>query len=318
MTENTPPEGGVRATNVVRIDGIDRTVERVSGRKASAAFGLVRAISGKVPDLAKKWGTFVAEYEATHTQKVDRARALAIWGPQPIIDEQGIPLVYPNTLTIDGETVAHPRAGETVMTPNPFESMTEEAWAAQDGHVERPRSPSTGECIAAVFPDALEVAEDHIYRLLALALMPNAEVKARRKDGTIKDALTEQADDLIDDAMADELLELAVVFGEVLDEQFRGKLRALEGRVGNALRLIGLNPTRWAPQTTAETPQTTESSTSSSSPEEIGRTSPPTSTPPSPSDTPEPSPDGAPTPSSTPPPTSSPPLAGVSSSSEPN
>jgi len=270
MGENTAGPGPAQAATL-ELGGRTVTIERVSQRKASVAFALLRGASGKVREVVHDWGRFQTEYEESHTVAIDRAMALLRYGPRPIVDDAGRPLVYPDRLEgPDGSSTPHPRAGQVVMSPSPLEAMTEEAWSAQGNMMRMPRSPSWAESAAAVLPAAIEHAEEEIYRLLALFTLSNEEVAVRRRDGTLRDELERRADELVDGCFADELVELAVVCGEVVDNAFRAKAAAIGGsRMGKALRLLGLNPARMpgpseeAPQTGSQAPETTDSTSSS-------------------------------------------------------
>lgn len=289
---STTNGGPTPASRTVRLGNREVTIERVSGRKASRAFAELKAVGKAVPELVNSWGRFQAEYESTHSVELDRAQAEFRYGPEPLVRE--------------GELVRYPEdhrlAGEPVMVPGPLASMTEESWAAAGNKLRLPRSPSFGESLAAIMPDALEVAEEHVYRLLALFTMENADVKAHRKDGTLPTKLDELADELLDDAGADELLELAVVCGEVVEDQFVSKTEELGDRLGNALRLLGMDPAKVRAQTTPQGPQTTDSTTPPEEEPSTATSSP--SNPTSSTDSPAPG-DGPPTSSSTNPSTSS-------------
>lgn len=303
MSDTNGPAPGPRT---VVLGNRTVTIERVSGRKASRAFAELRVIGRAVPELVKAAGRFRTEYEAANVIELDRARANLEYGPRPLTDDEGAVVTYPE---------GHPKAGDLVILDGPLANMTEEAWQAVGQKLTLPRSPSTGELVAAVFPEALDVAEDAVYRLLALFAMTNADVKSYRRDGTLKDKLDELADELLDDAGADELLELAVVAGEVIDDQFTRKANELGGRLGNALRLLGVDPEHFRAQTTPEGPQTTnldDGETPTTTPESTSSSS--SSRPTSSTDTDDSS-DGDPTPPSTNLSSSSPPLVGASSSS---
>lgn len=274
----------------VQLGDREVTIERVSARKASSAFAILRAVGSKVPELVNRYGEFQQEYAETHALELDRAQAELRYGPTPVVGPDGEPVRYPDTVDVDGRVERHPRAGEVVVAPSQLAAMTDEAWESVDNKLRLPRSPSTGETVAALFPEVLDVAEEHVYRLLALFTMANADVKAHRRDGTLKDELDRRVDELLDDALADELLELAVVCGEVVESQFVVKAQSLGGRLGNALRLVGLDPKTTSPSPTTSTPEpsTTKPATSTDSPatsdgERTTPSTPPTtSSPPSP------------------------------------
>lgn len=292
MTDNGhgPASAGSRT---ITLGSRTITVEPPSGRKAARAFALLRAIGNDAPNLIEAWGAFETEYERTHYVELDRVHAEFRYGPSPLV--------------VEGEVIryedGHPKAGEVVMVPGPVSHMTEEAWLSQDNKLRLPKAPGTELKVAAMLRhEAIEAAEDNVYRLLALFAMTNADVKAYRREGTLKEKLDELVDELLDDAALDELIELAVVAGEVIDEQFRRKAQELGERLGNALRVLGVDPTVLRPQTPAEHPQTspTDGPATSSDTPSIER---PTSSTDSGAST-----GGTSTPSSISPGTSSPPL----------
>lgn len=215
-------------TNTVSLGGRDVVIERPSARKASVALGLLKAVAAAVPDLTSKWGSFVATYEATHYTDLDRTQARLRFPQRPVFTPEG------DLLTDD--------AGDPVMAPSLVDSMTQEDWERSGHKLRLPRSPQREEVIAALLPDVVDVAETEVAKLLVLFTLPNADVKAWRRDGSLPDKLTEKADDLLDDTDATDVLELAVVIGETIDDAFRRKIEVLGDRVGNALRVIGLGP----------------------------------------------------------------------------
>lgn len=211
-------------------------VEPFSGRKAMRAFRLLRHVSKGAPEILSAWARFTKEYEADNSVELSRAEALFEFPP---IKEQ--------------------ESGR-VLRPGRFDHLTDADWAASGNKVRIPRSPSVPEQIAAVFPEAFDLAEKEVLRLLALIAAANHEVKDHRED--LPEFLDEVAEDLLD-APFEDLLELAVLGGEVVDEQYRRKAEELGGRVGNALRLVGLNPETFQRQTS--TPSTTSISKPASS-----------------------------------------------------
>lgn len=271
------------------------TVEPPSGRKAAQAFAILRGVSKELPGLVKAWGEFETSYEREHYAEVPRAEAMLRYGgPQP--------------LHRDGEPVYND-AGELVTIPSGLDQMSDEAWESVDNMLRRPRSPDTWMTATAVLAEASEEVEENVYRLLALFTISNADVKHHRRAGTLKDHIADVVDDLLDDAGADELLELASVAGDVVDSAFRAKAREIgASRLGKALRLLGVDAEELKPQTPPEPTQTGQEETSGKAEEEDSTPTPSSSRPTSFSDSPEPSPDGPPTPSSTP----------ISSSSEPS
>lgn len=304
-------------TNTVRLGDREVVIERPSGRKASAAFKRLRRISNVVKDVTKALGEFEREYAKEHVLELDRVQARMRYPAQPLVKDGELvrePTLIPSGRELDDgepELVPNPRAGEVVYAPSPIDAMTADDWQ-QAGHVlRRPEYPSQAERVAAVFDLALEHGEEELYRLLALFTLSNQRVTELRKAGgtALEEELERVADEFLDEAGLDELLELAVVCGEVVDEQFRRKAAELgAGRMGKALRLLGITLPQEAPQTPQEAPQTT-----TSGPEEEATPSS-SSTPTSSTDSAA-STDGGPTSSSTPPTTSSSPLAPASTMS---
>lgn len=246
------------------------TIERPSGAKASRALALLRALSSAVPEVQERIAQFTREYRESNTIYMTPAEARARYPGEVIRDAMGDPLIAED--------------GRVRMTPSPIAGITAEDWAASNNRLPLRAEPSFQEQIVAAFDIGLETAEDHLYKLLALFTLSNAEIKAGRADGTLDDLIETRANELLDDGYADEIIELAVVCGETVDNHFRRKVRQLGDRLGNALRLIGLGPDRLPTQPTEDAqPQTTSSDGPSSS------------TPASSTDSPEPT-DGDPTP----------------------
>lgn len=292
------PQSGPRTLTIA---GRELTIEPPSGRKAAQAFALLRAVSRDLPELIRKWGEFEQQYEASHVVEFDRAEAMRRFGgPQPLLSE--------------GEVLRNEVTGEALTVPSALDEMSDEAWEAIGNVYRTRRSPDWWMTAAAVFSDASEAVEENVYRLLALFTIPNADVKELRKNGRLKDRLDELVDELLDDAGADELMELAVVAGEVVDGTFTAKARSLGegGRLGNALRLVGLSPTN---RQTPSEPTQTDRSSGTEEPSTPSTDTPSSSRPTSPTDSGEPS--GGPlTPSSTSD-TSSSELSATGSSSRP-
>lgn len=298
ITDSAPAPAGAPARHVVTLKGEERTLERPNGAKASRILAELRGMSGAANQISAAIGEFTRAYEASNFVELDPAEARYRNPPRPLLDtETGNVIVEPPEL--DGKP--NPRAGEVVMLPSRVDTITAEEWQASGGKLRLRATPSQPELIAAVLPQALELAEDRLYRILALFVIPNGELKQARKAGTLEDLLDETVTEVIFDAYFDELLELAVVAGELVDHHLMRKARELGDRAGNALRLLGLGPKRPTQATTTETPSD----------------SPATSTPSSSPDSPESS-DGPPTPSSTPPTTSSPTSAASSRTPPPS
>jgi hypothetical protein len=285
MTDSNGREGaGVAgAARVVRIGDRDVTIERPNGRKASLALGLIKALTRAAPQLQAEYAAFVRDYERNNVIELDRAQARVAYPPRPFVDGDGRAVIEPATLRDpdSGEEKPNPRAGEVVLLPSPIDRMTEEDWQ-QSGHLlRRPASPRAEEAIVAILDHALEVAEEHVYRLLALFTIPNADVRAWRQDGTLDAKLGETVDRILDDGFGDELIDLALAAADTVDHHFVRKAQAAGESLGKLRSLFGMrSSSRPAPPVTTSTD------------------GPSSTTPPSSTDSPAPTPDGPPTPSS--------------------
>lgn len=279
----------------VTLAGRTYTLERITGYKAARLFAIARALGGKSQELARLWNTTRTELEQEGVE-LDRGAAMIRYGPEPLVVAGNVAL-YPDE---------HPNAGAVVMVPGPLDHLTDEAWTAMGNRTRVPRKVEVPELIAAVAPSALEVAEEHIFRLLALVTLENAAVKAAWKGQGLDPLIDERVEDVILEADVDELLELAVVAGELVEDQLVSKLERLGERTGKALRLVGLDPARL----TRRDPATSSTPTTSAD-------TPPSSRPTSSTDGDESTDGDQPTPS-TPPTSSSPPLAPALSTSEPD
>lgn len=242
--ETAGPRELVLAGKLVRI-------EPVSARKGNVAFALIRRLEAIAPELTKAYGRFVTEYGDANAVELDRVQARMRYPARPLVDAVGSPIREPaevaNPAYSEGgeepQTMPNPRAGELILIPSPVDTISEEDWQATGGRLKLPQHPSKWEVAAALLPRALELAEDEVYRLLVLFTMSNEDVKAARKtaDGGIMGELERRTDELVDDAMFDELLELAVAASDVVEAQFRRRIEGLGDGLGKLLRLVGLD-----------------------------------------------------------------------------
>jgi hypothetical protein len=263
------------ANRTVQVGDEQIRLEPFSGRKAIRVVRTIERITKGVPEILEEWARFTSAYEASHVTELDRAAARVHYAPVPLMDEDPIlqdgealtdqagNVLVRRTPKLDGE-------GRPVMGPDPLGHMTDEDWAANGQRLRMPKSPGREEQIAAVFPKALELAERETLQLLALLAMTNAELK-RAAAADLPAALDERSEELLD-APADDLLELAVAAGEMVESQFVAKVRSLGGRLPNALRLLGLSPRSRDTETTEET--STSSSSATSAPSSTGSPAP--------------------------------------------
>jgi len=290
-----PLEGAAAATPMpITIGEQEITLERVSARKASRALALLRALTRAMPELQSELAAFRRTYEAENIVELDRVQARMRYPGRVLVDDDGQPVLEPAEL--DGEP--NPRAGQPVMIPSPVDRMTEADWQEAGGVLKLPATPDPTEIAVALFDKALEAAEDHVYRLLALFTMSNQDVTQHWRAGDLDQALQTQADHLLDEAYGDEIMTLAVACGELVDTQFVRKAKALGGRLGNLARLVGFEPPA-TPATPSSSPTTTPAQQEDQPTPAPSTDGPSSSTPTSSTASPAPTPDGPPTPSST-------------------
>lgn len=285
--------------NTVTLGNTDYRIERPTGLKASRALALMRALSRAMPELTGELAKFRRDYERDNVLELDRVQARMRYPAEPLVR--------------DGKPLTN-EAGDILMLPSPVDRLTEADWEAAGGVYKVSASPGWGEVLTALFDRALELAESHVYRLLALFTIPNDELKALRKGGGIDEALEQRAELLLDESYFDELLELAVVVGETVDHHFRRKTADLGDRMGNALRLIGLD---WTTKATPEQDSPATATSTEAPPTPAPSTDGPSSSKPSSLTGSPDSTDGPPMPPSTSPSTDSS-SSEQSSMSEPN
>jgi hypothetical protein len=256
------------SVRTVKVGAREVVLQPFSLRKGLRVLHTLRWISQSVPGILKEWGEFTRSYEAEHVTEIDRAFARVEYAPRPLMDEE--PLLDGEGRAITdqlGQALVRrtPRLvdGVPVMGPDPLGHLTEEDWQANGNRLRIPRSPSVEERVAAIFPMALEVAEEQTLALLALLSMTNEEYDAAAK-GDVKKAIQERTNELLSAPMYD-MLELAIAAGEMVEQEFIGRAkRELADRLPNALRLFGMNPSsRSETQTTSPTPVSPTSPTSS-------------------------------------------------------
>lgn len=146
----------------------------------------------------------------------------------------------------------------------------------EQGYMEVPGVPDTGEVIFAVFPSVFEVAETEIIRLLALIAIPNSELKKADEGDRLDETLDTFGRELLYEGELDQLAELVVIAYEMLGEQFAGK----QDRLGK-LRLAFLRETSRTTTTrsnsSTDSPPPTDGPAAKSSSKSRGRTSKATS-----------------------------------------
>lgn len=266
--------------STVEIAGRTIQIQRFTLVKAMRVMTLLSLIQKSVPEITREMAEFRREYAAGNVLELDRVQAKMRYGPRPVLGEDGEPLM---------------QDGEILTMPSPIDRMTEADWDKSGQVLKLRQEPSTEELLAAVFPLAYERAEQPMTRLLALVAMDNADVERYVRSGEIWERVDEFVAEVIAKAYLEEVMELAVAVGEVIEGQVMAKTKELAGRAGNLGRLFGMRTT---------TPTTHEESGTSSEPPEQPSIESASSSPDSSDGTPTESSDSPGTPSATSEPTS--------------
>jgi hypothetical protein len=201
-----------------------------------------QAMSGSLPELITAWGHVRAGLRR-RTLELDRATALSATGPNPRPRRARQP---------------RPRRERPApsWSPAALESMTEEDWQAR-GNAPPPRAavdPSSRSPTS--FADALELAEEHVYRLVALLAMPNADVKRYRKRRLPRAARrARRRAPRRRRPTSSSSSPSSPARSSTSSFRARSTSSALD-RLGNALRALGVEPRALQPQTSPQPPQT--------------------------------------------------------------
>lgn len=221
----------------VKVHDRDVNIERFTMQKAMRVITLLGIVEKSIPEITKLAADYRREYRENNVIELDRAQARMEYGPRPVLDESG--------------AVAMNEDGTVVTMPSPLDSLTDEDWERSGQKLRFHQSPSTMEVMLAVFPSVYEKAEQPVLRLLALVAMRNDDVSRYVKDGTIWDKVDEFAQEVIEPALLEEVMELAVAAGEQIEGQVMSKAKSLGARAGKLGKAFGL---------VTDTPEQTEPS----------------------------------------------------------
>ena len=213
----------------VTVAGRSLEIARFRGFKAQRIMRLAGRIGRRYPELATK----VAEFE------------------QAYVEENKIRLT---------RTEAEFRFGSEAA------EISDEAWEGSGGELALKQMPSSYERLAAVWPDLLEAAEEPIMDLLAVVAMTNEDLREADDADRVDAAIAERRKELLHDADATELIELAIAGYDVA----RGQFGPLVEKVTPFLEMLGLTmggppPTESDTSPTERTESETSSPTSSDS-----------------------------------------------------
>jgi hypothetical protein len=156
-----------------------------------------------------------------------------------------------------------------------------------DGFILIPRDPDNRAIAFALLPSVLKLAREELFRLIALIAIPNSELEKADDEDNIPGALDKYSKKLLREGDLDELLEIADVGIQVLQDQITSKMN--QGRLGKLTSLPfirNLLNTATASDTDSTKSSTTPDPSSGLTPvEEASSNEPPTSSTDSPEDT---------------------------------
>lgn len=265
------------ASKTVTLDGTPTELQPFSGRRAIRAISLLKKLAKAAPEIMAVRAEFVRKYEKENYTELTRAEAQMRFGPIPLTRR------VPDGDTFKIEPILED--GRPVMGPSRLAHLTDADWEKSGNVLKLADPPSRDAQVAAIFPAALDLAESEILQLLALITIRNKDYGKAAREGTQQAVLEEKADELQDE-LANELLELAVVGAELIEEQFADKVEELRrgNRLGNLMALFGktepdeaLTTTAPAAEVTSTTKQTSSTDSESST---AGESDAPSTAPP--------------------------------------
>ncbi|HEU4657899.1 MAG TPA: hypothetical protein VFR97_10250 [Capillimicrobium sp.] len=239
------------ASNEVTVGGQTVIIQPFSPRKALLAGAIVSSIGDSWEQLFREAARFAAQLAQDNATVYNRATAMALLEhrPRPLLDSENEPIV------VDGKAV---------MRPGALDHITEEAWERSGHELRIPERPDPAVINAYLMPKALGLFERQVARLLALAIVTNAELGKAAEEGG-DEAVNRLLDDkrglLLDQSTIGELVRLFTLTAERVQDELRADLDELGDRVGNAMRALGIDLSAL----TALGPEATTKPTSSSS-----------------------------------------------------
>lgn len=261
----------------VEIAGKQYDIQRFTLIKALRVITLLNKIQKLVPDAGTELAEFVADYRGSHVEVLDRVQAKMRYGGQIPVVENGEPVM---------------RDGELLTIPAPIETLTETDWEKAGNVFRRPEDPPMGAMVAAIFPTVAERAEEPLLRLLAVCLIDNDDFRRYVRDDNWQDKADEFVRDNLEMAYVEDVMEVGVKIGEVLEGQVLSKLTELRDPVGKLLGRLGIDlPSR---SVTPSNGNADDSKFSGSASSPSDTTGPPTQSTPSTGMSPADSPDDGP------------------------
>lgn len=239
MSDNTIHLGSQRGLAEVQIAGETVYIERPSTLKGTRGLVAFQEIGNRVPEVIDAIGDFRTKYMRANGVAMSRAQAKAEFSPRPLV--------------LDGEFLRDDK-GEIIYGQGDLDSISEADWERSDQSLVIPGAPPDEPLLAlAILPKITQDAPDQLFRLLAIFLVSNADLKAWRIDGSIDNMIERAGYQLQEDSFLDELPLIVTAIGEVMDQNLRRQFSEIGDRMGEVMAAFGLR----APQT-EETPEELE------------------------------------------------------------
>ena len=166
-------------------------------------------IGNRVPEVIDAIGDFRTKYMRANGVAMSRAQAKAEFSPRPLV--------------LDGEFLRDDK-GEIIYGQGDLDSISEADWERSDQSLVIPGAlPDEPLLALAILPKITQDAPDQLFRLLAIFLVSNADLKAWRIDGSIDNMIERAGYQLQEDSYLDELPLIVTAIGEVMDQNLRMK-----------------------------------------------------------------------------------------------
>jgi hypothetical protein len=198
----------------VKVGGEDFTVQRFKGLKAIMVMASLTRLAKEVPDI-------LADVSKDYTQR--------------------------RTVTITEAMSRLPRWDG--FSKEDFDKAEADTGKRE---IELPAPMTTQDQVLVSLPPLLEKARKEVIRLLAILIIPNADLREADENDRVEDALDHYQTLLLYEADIDELVELVLVAQDVIQEQLTSDKRE---RLGNLFRSLrnALFPNRPTQTPTLET-----------------------------------------------------------------
>ena len=123
----------------------------------------------------------------------------------------------------------------------------------------------------AILPQAMRLAKEQVLQVLALVVMPEADLDRYEEDGSIDEQLGKRGQELLRAPLSD-LLRLAAAAGAQVEEELKVINDELGGDLPNVFRLLGADLSSPTDEPSVTESKTTEPTSSTASPKPTGGT----------------------------------------------